>query len=251
MNNLLRSEWIKLRTVPLHIILWCIAGGFVFVITVLVAVLTGDPRFFLSSDLANLVGGTSIVAGLLVSVVSALAITSEFAHGTIRPTLVATPSRSKVWTAKGILLLAVGMAIGAVVVWVSYVVGMVILNLRDADVGISGDDGSLAVLVGAPFLFGILAMFGYGLGLLLRNSPAAVAIAILWPLLIETVLGGVLSVAGIDDPVRYLPYQSAFALAVADPEGLVNGRVGGGFFFAAVVAVLLAVAVVVNNRRDA
>lgn len=250
MNNLLRSEWIKLRTVPLHIILWCIAGGFVFVITVLVAVLTGNPSIFLASDLANLVGGTSIVAGLLVSVVSALAITSEFAHGTIRPTLVATPARTRVWGAKGLLLLAVGMVIGAVVVWFSYLIGMVILNMRDADIGISGDDGTLAVLAGVPFLFGILAMFGYGLGLLFRNSPAAVAIAILWPLLVETVLGGVLSVAGVDDPVRYLPYQSAFALAVADPDELVNGRIGGGIFFAVVVAVLVAVAVIVNNRRD-
>jgi ABC-2 type transport system permease protein len=249
-NNLLRSEWIKLRTVPLHIILWCIAGGFVFVITVLVGVLTGSPRFFSAADLANLVGGTSIVAGLLVSVVSALAITSEFAHGTIRPTLAATPDRTKVWGAKAILLLVTGVLIGVIVVWASYLVGMVILNMRDGDIGISGDDGSLAVLVGTPFLFGILAMFGYGLGLLLRNSPAAVSIAILWPLLIETVLGGVLSIAGVDDPVRYLPYQSAFALAVAEPDDLVNGRVGGGLFFAVVVAVLVAVAVVINNRRD-
>lgn len=250
MNNLIRSEWLKLRTIPLHFVLWCIAAGFVFAITVLVAVLTGEPRLFFNSDLANLVGGTSIVAGLLVSVVSTLAITSEFAHGTIRPTLVATPARTKVWGAKALVLLVVGVVIGAVIVWVSYLVGLLILNLRGGDVGVSGDDGSLAVLMGAPFLFGILAMFGYGLGLLCRNSPAAVAVAILWPLLIETVVGGVLGVAGVDDPVRYLPYQSAFALAVADPDELVNGRIGGGLFFAVVVAILVAVAVVVNNRRD-
>lgn len=250
MSNLIRSEWLKLRTVPLHIILWCLAGGFVLVITVLVAVLNGDPRLFSNSDLADLVGGTSIVAGLLVSVVSALAITGEFAHGTIRPTLAATPARTKVFLAKAVVLSVVALLIGIVVMWGSYLVGLVIFDIRGGDIGLSGSDGSLAVLVGTPFLFVILAMFGYGLGLVFRNSPAAVSVAILWPLLVETVLGGVLSVAGVDEPSRYLPYQSAFALAVTDPDGLVNGRVGGGVFFAVVVVVLVAAAIAVNNRRD-
>lgn len=250
MSAVIRSEWLKLRTIPLHLILWGIAAGFVFVITVLVAVLNGEPRFFLSSDLADLVGGTSIVAGLLVSVVSALAITSEFAHGTIRPTLAATPNRTRVFTAKALLLTAVAFVIGLVILWTSFLVGMIVFNVRDADIGVSGDDGTLAVLMGAPFLFAMLAMFGYGLGLLFRNSPAAVSVAILWPLLVETVLAGVLSVAGVDDPVRFLPYQSAFALAVTDPDGLVNGRVGGGLFFGVVVALLVVIGIAVNNRRD-
>lgn len=250
MTALLRSEWLKLRTIPLHLVLWGIAAGFVFVITILVAVLNGEPRFFLSSDLGDLVGGTSIVAGLLVSVVSALAITSEFAHGTIRPTLAATPARTKVFVAKALLLAAVALVIGFVILWVSYLSGLLVFNVRDGDIGISGDDGTLAVLLGAPVLFVLLALFGYGLGLLLRSSPAAVSIAILWPLLVETVLAGVLAVSGVDDPVRYLPYQSAFALAVTDPDDLVNGRIGGGVFFGVVVVALVAIGIAVNNRRD-
>lgn len=250
MSAVIRSEWLKLRTIPLHLVLWGIAIGFVVVITVLVAVLNGEPERFLSAELANLVGGTSVVAGLLVSVVSALAITSEFAHGTIRPTMAATPRRTTVFTAKAIVLIAVASAIGVAVLWGSYLLGSVVFNLRGGDIGVSGDDGSLAMLVGAPVLFVILAMFGYGLGLLLRNSPAAVSVAILWPLLVETVFGVVLSVAGVDTPDRYLPYQSAFALATADADELANGRIGGALFFGAVVAVLVIVAVMVNNRRD-
>lgn len=250
MSALLRSEWLKLRTVPLHLVLWGIAGGFVFVITVLVAVLNGEPRFFESADLADLVGGTSIVAGLLVSVVSALAITSEFAHGTIRPTLAATPGRTKVFLAKAGLLSVVALVIGALVLWGSFLVGLLVFNARDGDIGVSGDDGTVAMLVGAPILFVLLALFGYGLGLLLRSSPAAVSIAILWPLLIETVLGGVLAVAGVDEPVRYLPYQSAFALALTEPDDLVNGRIGGAAFFGVVVVALVLIGIAVNNRRD-
>ena len=63
-------------------------------------------------------------------------------------------------------------------------------------------------------LAGLLALFGYGLGLLLRNGPGAVSIIILWPLLIEGILSGVLSVAGVEDPERFMPYGSAFALVI-------------------------------------
>lgn len=250
MSNLLRSEWIKLRTIPLHVFLWCIGGGFVLVVVVLVGLLNGSPETFSGSDLANLVGGTSIVAALIVSVVSALAITSEFSHDTIRPTLAATPHRIRVFLAKAVVLVGVALAIGAAIVWGAYVIGLVILDVRGADIGISGDDGSLAVVLGAPFLFVILAMFGYGLGSLFRSSPAAVSVAILWPLLVETILATVLSIAGVDEPARFLPYQSAFALSVADPDGLPNGRIGGGLFFAVVVAALVAGSILVNTRRD-
>ena len=250
MNQLIRSEWIKLRTIPLHIVLWSIAVGFVLVITVLVGIFNGSPEFFESRDLFDLIGGTSVVAALLVSVVSALAITSEFAHSTIRPTLAATPSRTKIFLAKAIVLAAVGGVLGIVTVVSSGVIGALIFNVRGADIGVSGDDGTLAMILGTPVFFVILAMFGYGLGLLTRNSPAAVSIAILWPLLVETVLGGVLAVAGVDEPTRFLPYQSAFALVITDSNELPNGRLGGGLFFGLVVAALVAGAIAINNRRD-
>lgn len=250
MGNVIRSEWLKLRTIPLHLILWGIAGGFVLVITLLVAILNGQPESFENADLATLVGGTSIVAGLLVSVVSALAIASEFAHNTMRPTLAATPSRVTVFTAKAIVLAVVGAVIGFVISAGAYLVGLIVFNIRGASIGLSGSDGSLAVVLGIPVLFTILALFGYALGLLLRNSPAAVAIAILWPLLVETVLGGVLSVANVDEPELFLPYQSGLALISPETSDFGHGRITGALFFAVVVLALLAIAMVTNRRRD-
>ncbi|MEM9748352.1 MAG: hypothetical protein AAF945_16780 [Actinomycetota bacterium] len=250
MSNVAASEWLKLRTIPLHYILVSVGAAFVMVIVVLVAALNGDPEFFFSEDLANLVGVTSVVAALSVSVVSVLAITGEFAHNTIRPTLAAVPDRSRAFLGKGLVLAAVAAAAGAMTAWVPYLVGLVIFNVRGADIGISGDDGSLAILVGLPFFFVLLALFGYGLGLLLRSLPGALAIVILWPLLVEGIIASVLNVAGVDEPLQFLPYQSSFALVTADTDDFFYGRVGGGVFFGLVVLVLIAGGIVVNSRRD-
>lgn len=250
MKNTISSEWLKLRTVNLNVVLVAIAAGFVLIVTLLVALLNSGPEEFDGGDLAGLVGGTSVVSGFVLSVVAALSITSEFAHDTIRPTLAATPDRTRLFVAKAIVLSIVGFVVGLAVAVGSFLIGLVVLNSRGASVGISGDDGSLAVLIGIPIFFTILTMFGYGLGLLIRSTPAAVAIAILWPLLVETILRGVLSVAGVDEPDHFLPYQSGFALVAPEDSFEGWGRVGGGVFFAVTVGVLVTLAVVVNTRRD-
>ena len=133
-----------------------------------------------------------------------------------------------------------------------YLLAFALLSARGAeDLSLFDSDGTLTVLlVGLPVLFVLLVLFGYGLGLLIRNSAAAVTLAILWPILIETIIGTVLAVSGVDEPGKFLPYQSALALVSSDAEGFAYGRVGGGVFFGIVVAVLVAGAIAINNHRD-
>jgi ABC-2 type transport system permease protein len=255
MMNLIRSEFFKLRTIRLNLVM--IAVGVLFVVVVLALVgafAKVDGEFEsgpTSADVVSIVGVASVLAGLLVSVVSVVSVTSEFGHGTIRPTLVATPNRVKVFAAKALVLAVVALVVGAVTGLVSYLVGFALLSSRGADeLNLFDSDGTLSVLVGIPVFFLILSMFGYGLGLLIRNSPAAVAVAVLWPLVIETVMAAALGIAGVDDPTKFLPYQSAFALTVADADDFANGRVGGALYFGVVVAVLVVVATFINTRRD-
>lgn len=254
MIDLLRSEWFKLRTLRLNYVLLLIGFAFVAVITTLVGIFAELNSFttMRSSDIAEIVGGTSILAGLLISVIGVLAISSEFGHGTIRPTLVATPTRPKVFVAKAIVLAVLAFVSALVVGLGSYLIGYVLLSARGAEgLSLFDSDGTLTVLlIGLPSLFVLLTMFGYGLGLLIRNSAAAVTLAILWPILIETIIGTALAVGGVDEPGKFLPYQSALALVAPDDEGFAYSRVGGGLFFGAVVLVLLVVAVLSNNSRD-
>ena len=250
MINLLRSEFLKLRTVRLNI--WLPFGAVIGLVVIvgLVGLLTSNPRRFDSEDLMGVIGGFSVLVAMMVGVGTSLGITSEFAHNTIRPTLAATPNRSMVFVAKAIVSVIFGLAVSTVAVLTSYVVGSALLNARDANIGLSGDDGSLATFIGVIVLGGLLALFGYGLGLLLRNGPAAVSIIILWPLLIENIVGGVLSVAGVDDAQKFLPYSSAFALVIPNPDNAPGGRIYGAVFFGLVTLVIVLVGAVVNNRRD-
>ena len=55
----------------------------------------------------------------------------------------------------------------------------------------------------------LVTWFGFGLGLIIRNSPATVSILLLWPLLIEGLLRVVFGLIGWDGLSDWLPYQAA------------------------------------------
>ena len=254
MIALLRSEWFKLRTLRLNYALPLLGFGFVIVILGLIGIF-GDVDGFsspISSDVANIVGITAVLPGLLISVVGVLSISAEFGHGTIRPTLVATPDRPKVFLAKAMVLSVIAFVSGLVTALVGYLVGYVLLTARGAEeLRFLDDDGTVWVLFGGlPILFVLLVLFGFSLGLLIRISAAAVSIVILWPILIETIFIIALNFAGFDDPQKFMPYQSALAMVTSEPDSFANGRVGGGLFFGAVIVVLLIVATLSNIKRD-
>ena len=59
-----------------------------------------------------------------------MAITSEFRHGTIRPTFVVTPHRTRVMAAKVITSLLMGFLFGLAAIGLSFGVGYAILAIR-------------------------------------------------------------------------------------------------------------------------
>ena len=78
MTRLLRAEWIKLRTVTMNWVLGIIAGAFPLAVTLLTAYFNGDSSEFGTSDLASVLGGTTVVCALLCGVIAAASITSEY-----------------------------------------------------------------------------------------------------------------------------------------------------------------------------
>ena len=134
MINLLRSEWIKLRTVTMNWVLAIIALAFPLVVTLLTAFFNGDNPGFNSSDLASVLTGTTVVAALLCGVIAAASITSEFGFGTIRPTFAATPQRLKVVVAKGLVVVAATIVLAFVVIVVGWFGGSALASGRGATI---------------------------------------------------------------------------------------------------------------------
>jgi ABC-2 type transport system permease protein len=96
----------------------------------------------------------------------------------------------------------------------------------------------------------LVAGLGLGFGTILRATPAAVALVILWPMLVESLVGGLLGLA-VDGASNWMPYQAGTTLHQLDPSSDTLGRVGGGLLFAGFVVVVLAVGAALSSRRDA
>jgi ABC-2 type transport system permease protein len=252
MIDALRSEWIKLRTIRMNWVLLAIAVAFPPVVSILTTALQQEQDVD-AKGVVGLVSGTSVVTALLLGVIGATAITGEFGFGTIRPTFAAMPRRWTVITAKAIVTAVVALAAEAVVVIVTYVACAVVASNRDRPISLSDVPAGAAPLIGVVVFAGIVGLLGYGLGLLIRNTPATVAVLLVWPLVIEGLLAALLGAAGVDNPLKFMPYNSGIQLgnpdAGTDPSVL--SRVPAGLYFGTVTAVILVVGALLTDRRDA
>lgn len=248
----LHSEWIKLRTVRMNWVLSIIAIAFPVVITVLTTLLV-DIDDMNSGDVVGLVTGTSVITGMLLGVIGAAGITGEFGFGTIRPTFAATPKRSRVIVAKAILTVLVGIVVETVLAAICFGVGSAILNSRGDDISWSNADGEQSALIGIVLFAGIVSLLGLGLGLIIRSTPAAVAVLVLWPLVAENLIGVLLTTAGVDSAFKWMPYQAGFNLGNPDAGQSTDslGRWTGGLYFFAVVLAVTLVGAWSTSKRDA
>ncbi len=249
MIDLVKSEWIKLHTVRVNYVLAIIAAAFPLVVVILVTTLSRYPEERSGNDLVGIVNATMVLSALLLGVVGALNLTSEYSHGTIRTTFAAVPQRTNVLLVKAVVAVVATMTFAALTMLATYGIGSVILSGRNANLSLDGNGRN--ALMGLVILCGLLSLLGYGLGLLIRNSAATVAILVLWPLLLETIANVVLQAAGVDNPLPWLPYQSAFVMLNTDLGHGDPSRLHGGLYLGSVAVVLIAIGIVVNERRDA
>jgi ABC-2 type transport system permease protein len=241
----IRSEWIKVSTVSVTWVLTIIAVAFPLLVTGLT---TGfADEFWTGEDLASLITGLTIVSAMLLGVVSTISVTNEFANNTIRPTFAAMPDRIRPLGAKAIVQVVLSFVVATVTVIVGWVLGAVI----SGDSPDLGDGTAVPTMVGVVLLAVGISVLGYGLGLLIRNSAAAVCLLLLWPLIAEGLIAGLLAAIGFHDAVRFLPYASGINMALTEPDPESFGRVGGGLYFFAWVVVIAVLGVLSARKRDA
>lgn len=251
MINTLRAEYIKLRTILAHWILATIAFVFPIVVVALVAMFAPFDAGFDSNEVSSLIVGLTVVSAMLLGAMSAISVTSDYGHNTIRPTYAATPNRLRVIGSKVIVNSVVVGVAAAVAVFVAWFAGSVILSVRDFSISL-GDDGVLPSLISVIVLAMSVTLFAIGLALIIRNSPATVTTLLLWPLLIEGLLALVLSLIGWDDAGKWMPYQAAIDAAASDGTSVGTlGRPIGLVYFAAVSTALIVIGSVLDRRRDA
>ena len=243
----LRSEWIKFSTVTSTWVLLGLAMAFPLVIVIVTGIVARETAD--GGDLSELIAGTGVVSALLLGTLGILSITTELSTNTIRPTFAAMPDRWRPLAAKPILHVTLAGATMATIVVLGWLSGSALIRGDQA----LGDDSAGGMLVGVIALAMLLMLFGYALGLAVRSTPLAICILLLWPLVVEGIIAGLLEVADRSELQRWLPYQAGFQLIAGDDP--VNsdslGPVGGGLWFGFWIVLLLGFGLWRTHRRDA
>jgi len=81
-----------------------------------------------------------------------------------------------------------------------------------------------------------------------------VSVLLLWPLLVEPLVGALLHAVGVEHPFKWLPYNAGIGIAnpEADPDTAEHlARLAGGLYFFGVAAAIALLGAVLTDRRDA
>ncbi|MFZ8821284.1 MAG: hypothetical protein ACPGKP_04800 [Ilumatobacteraceae bacterium] len=253
MKAIIASEWLKARTVRSHWVLLIIAMMFPLIISTLVGIFNPDPQFVSYRDVVSIVASSGAFSLLLLSSLWVINLTSEFTHGTIRVTYAAVPARWKVIVSKAAIGTLVTTVVMTVLFWLNFGLGAALLNSRGATIIVDGwFDHSFKVFVALVTFAIIVSWFGLGLGVLIKNSPVAIVVVLLWPLIIENLIALAFALSGYESAWKWMPYQTAFqGIDGASGFDSALSRPWGHLYFAAFVIVVGSIGVVVDRRRDA
>jgi len=247
MSALLRSELLKQRTTRTNILLLLWMIGLVALVVLLhvfsLSAATIHPR---DGQLKVLGWGTSIGA-LFASLLGAMSITGELRHGTIRPTLLATPNRARVIAAKVGASALAGVALGLLAEGLTAAIESAGLAVRGIPVALTGSD-YVQLLAGGAAAAALWATIGVGVGALVRNQIGAMIGLCVWMLLIETTLIGNVPSAG-----KFAPGASAGAIAGAiqtQTAASLLAPVVGGLLLAAYAGLAAGAGTLAIARRD-
>ena len=98
-----------------------------------------------------------------------------------------------------------------VLFWLNFGLGAALLNSRGATIIVDGwFDHSFKVFVALVTFAIIVSWFGLGLGVLIKNSPVAIVVVLLWPLIIENLIALAFALSGYESAWKWMPYQTAF-----------------------------------------
>jgi ABC-2 type transport system permease protein len=244
------SEFTKIRSV--RSTYWTLAALLIVSVGIGAAICAGQAANF-NQNQGNVAGfdatQTSLAAffeigQLIIAVLGAMAITSEYSTGMIRTSLTAQPRRGVVYTAKAIVFTSVTLVISLITSFIAFFLGQALLghgvaasvfhtvkihtgvegciSKGGAPLGGGGGPGCpqgsltfigttvitpgtvLAAVIGTALFVTIVALIAYGVGALVRHTAGAIAIVIALMFIIP-ILENALPDNWHNDIQRFLP----------------------------------------------
>lgn len=249
MLGLCRSEFLKLRSVRSNLMMALAAAGLPIAGTVLVSIFISIENVE-ATTIPRMIGSSGNVSMLIIGILGVLCMTQEYSQSTIRLTLAATPNRYSVYLAKLLVVFVTMAVLMTSVILVCIAAGNAILSAR----GYTGDtthpnaQAAYLALVAVTVMIGFL---GVGLGAITRNPPSAIAIILLWPLLVEILIGNIVAAVFSRNILDWLPFGAAIQTTFLEVDDLKFGRLGSLGYFGLWVMAVVVIGQIVLRRRDA
>ena len=237
-----RAELLKIRTTrtTVGIVLGMLA--LILLFSLLSGLLTKAPNLTSTEDQRALLSVGSL-AGVFSALAGIMLVTSEYRHGTIRPTFLFTPRRSRVVDAKLAAGLLAGIVFGIVGEGLGFAIGYACLAGRGITYALNGGQTTL-LLLGTLAGVALWGALGVGIGMIIRNQVGAIIGLLAWGFVAENLLFAFVPSVG-----RFTPGEAQNALGGFTTNHLLPAAAGGGVLIAW-VAVLGLAGLALTARRD-
>jgi ABC-2 type transport system permease protein len=252
--RVMRSEWTKLWSLPstlwlLLITVVLVAGGGLLAAVLQLSSLPHGAAAVAAVNPTQLsqtgVGLAELTAGAL----GALVMTGEYATGQVRLTFTAVPRRLPVLWGKLAALAAALLVVGTIATFAAFFSTQAILAPHHLSTT-AGQPGVARSVFGSALLLTGVALFGLGLGALLRNAAGAIS-ALFGVLYGLTIAAGFLP-PDLSRQVReYLPENAGTTVTSMTHQAGTLGPWTGFGLFGLYIAVTLGVSAWLLRRRDA
>lgn len=194
-----------------------------------------------------------ILAQLIIAILGALTITSEFGTGMIRTSLSTLPRRGTFVAAKAIVFAVVALVTSLVASFGAFFLGQALLSGAHLSTTLS-QPNVLRAVIGAALYLTACGMLAFGLGLIIRHSAGAISatvgvLFVLWVL--YQMISSSLPISWQHDIGRWIPMNAGSGIWLTgrtDPH-MFSPWIGLGVF-AAYAAIAIAAGVTLFRRRN-
>jgi hypothetical protein len=238
----IRAELLKIRSTrtTLWLILAMLALSLFF--TLLSGLLTNPSGLASEEDQLQLLSVGSL-AGVFSALAGVLLVTSEYRFGTIRPTFLFSPVRSRVLAVKVIAGGLAGVVFGLLGESIGWAVAYACLVGRGITVVLSSGD-ILLITFGGLAGVALWGAIGAGVGAIIHNQVGAIIALLAWGLVVDNLVFGLAPSVG-----RFSPNRASDALMGLRVDHLVSPGVGA-IALIAWAGALAVVGIALSVRQD-
>ena len=250
----LRSEFTKLcsvRSTYFTLIAFFLAGIGFAVIAAAGNRANGAQAVFDAT--ATSLHGVVNVGELIIVVIGALVITSEYGTRMISTSLTAMPRRGVLYAAKAVVLACLTFTVALIMSFASFFAGQAVLGPAHGGASIASPDALRSVLLSAVFVT-CCALLAFGLGAVIRYTAGAVT-TLFGLVFVIPLLAQALPTNWFKDIARWLPGGPALNPIVATKPGPNQAYLFGPYeqlaVFAGYAVIALIAGFLLFRRRDA